>query len=451
MGRHRELGAGDLLADRFRLMKRVGRGGIGHVWLAEDIQLESEPVACKILKDDLTHDRRAVADLKREVLLTRRLRHPSILAVYTFWEEPRARFITMEYVDGPNLGDFLTDRKQPFSLGTLVPWLRQLGEALDYAHAQGVLHRDVKPGNVLIDPEDRVRLADFGIARLARDMQTRLTGELTCGTLMYVSPEQLMGDTLDARSDLYSLAASIYELLAGTPPFSRGSIITQIQLKPAPAVPHLSAQVNEVLLKALAKDPDKRFNSCGAFCAALIDLAGAASSSSALPDVNVAETGEPVTVVLPKRDTSRLRRRLGSVLITANVITPRQLEKALAAQKERGLPLGEILIEMGYAEEDEIAFGLAEQLQLPYTGLEHEQPPEDVTAMLSAEQARKRACLPLRHQEGAILVAMADPLDMNALNEIEATLKTPVYVAVTTPSAVARAVERVYGHTQPPA
>ena len=156
------------------------------------------------------------------------------------------------------MAEVLADQASVFTPHEILPWVRQLSEALDYAHSQEVLHRDVKPGNVLLDGCGEVRLADFGIARLARDVRTRHTGEMSCGTLMYVSPEQLMGEYLDARSDEYSLAASVYELLSGAPPFYRGSIITQIQLKPAPAIPHLDPAVNAVLTRALSKDPDQR-------------------------------------------------------------------------------------------------------------------------------------------------------------------------------------------------
>ena len=268
-----ELSLGLLLAGRFLLVRRLGLGGLGHVWLAEDRQLDGELVACKVLKDEFTHDRRAVADLKREVLLTRRLRHPHILAVYTFWETDANRFITMEYVDGKNLADALFDRQTPFTLQETAPGIQRLGDALDYAHGEGVLHRDIKPGNILLDGKGKVRLADFGIARLAREVRTRLTGEISCGTLLYVSPEQLMGEPLDRRSDLYSLAATLYELLSGAPPFTSGSIVTQIQMKPPAPVPHLSDAVNRVLLQGLAKDPDRRQDTCGHFCRELLEAA----------------------------------------------------------------------------------------------------------------------------------------------------------------------------------
>ena len=115
-----------MLAGRFRLLRRAGEGSIGVVWVAEDTHLDNERVACKILRDELSRKREALAALKREVLLTRKLRHPNILAVYTFWEADPAGFITMEYVDGQSLAEALVDRGRPFTVKEILPWLREL-------------------------------------------------------------------------------------------------------------------------------------------------------------------------------------------------------------------------------------------------------------------------------------------------------------------------------------
>ena len=185
------LETGQLLADRFRLKRFIDEGGLGQVWLAEDLQLEGAPVAVKVLKSELASVERAVMDLKREVLLTRRLRHPNILAIYTFWETDDRHFMTMEFVEGQNLAQALGEREQAFSLGEILPWVKAVAEALDYAHKQGVLHRDVKPGNVLLTESGDVRLADFGIARMLMELGERRAGGYTCGTITYMSPEQI--------------------------------------------------------------------------------------------------------------------------------------------------------------------------------------------------------------------------------------------------------------------
>ena len=445
---------GGILAGRFHLIRRLGRGGIGDVWLAEDEQLEGDPVACKILRGEFTHDRRAVADLKREVLLTRRLRHPGILAVYTFWEEEDLRLITMEYIEGRNLAEALLDRGEAYTLEEVLPWVAQVAQALDYAHGEGILHRDVKPGNILLDASGAVRLADFGIARLARDLRTRLTGEMTCGTLLYVSPEQLLGEQLDPRSDLYSLAAGVYELLAGIPPFTSGSIATQIQFKPPPRLPHLSDAVNAVLLKALSKRPDRRFTHCGEFYHALAGAAGQGAGpgegqgAGAVPAPLVLREEDQVeteaTVALDVPSFAEVRVRLGGLLIEAGVVTSRQLEKALEKQRERGLPLGEVLIEMGLAEEKEIAEALSGQLGLPLAHMDQERVDPDVAHVITGALARARRCLPLRKEAGEIIVAMADPMDMMTIDDLESTYGAMVRVKVAPAAALLSAVVRTY-------
>ncbi|MCF6285268.1 MAG: protein kinase, partial [Candidatus Hydrogenedentes bacterium] len=419
--------AGHLLVERFRLVRLLGRGGLGAVWLGEDVQLDDEPVACKILKSALYDDRRAVSDLKREVLLTRRLRHPHILAVYTFWETEEYRLITMEYIKGSNLSERLLERGCPFLPTELLGWLGQIGQALDYAHSEDILHRDVKPANIMVDEQGRIRLADFGIARTAREVQARLTGELTSGTLLYVSPEQLMGERLDARSDLYSLAATIYELLSGTPPFSSGSIITQIQMKPAPPIEGLPDPINQVLLKALAKDPNRRHNTCGAFCDALtaaiqdVGVGEGEHQSELFPQLQEAyeEAIQEATVALEKQDTATFRMRLGTLLIEAHLLTDNQLVQALEIQKVEQKRLGEILIDHLGLTEEGIGRALARQIQLPYWApLPLEEIDRGVANRITPELARNRSCLPLHETELGLTVAMADPLDMQTLNEL---------------------------------
>jgi len=449
--------AGQLLVDRFRLLERLGRGGLGSVWLAEDRQLDNEQVACKILKADLYDDRRAVSDLKREVLLARRLRHPNILGVYTFWETDEYRLISMEYIKGANLSELLVENGCPFTPTELLGWIAQIGEALDYAHGEGILHRDVKPANIMQDARGRILLADFGVARTAREVQARLTGELTSGTLLYVSPEQLMGERLDARSDLYSLAASVYELLSGAPPFNRGSIITQIQMRPAPPIEGLPDSLNLVLMKALAKDPNRRHQSCGTFCAALAEAIGASTGVPALlqPELfsQLDETAEEATgeatVALERQDTATDRMRLGTLLIEAELLTNDELLLALEIQKVEGRRLGEILIEHLGLTEECIGRAVARQIQLPFMA---PLPVEDVDPAVAEHftpaLVRSRGCLPIRPTELGLTVAMADPLDMQTLNELEATYRETIQPVVTTPSALEAAIRHLWPATQ---
>lgn len=443
---------GDRLADRFTLVEVLGKGGVAQVWLAHDLQLNQEPVACKILYPRLRADERAVADLKREILLARRLRHPNILAVHTFWESERACFIVMEYMPGRDLGEALAARGRPFEVPQALAWLESIAEALDYAHAEGVLHRDVKPGNLLLGLDGAVRLADFGVARSVQDGHARVTGEVTCGTLLYMSPEQLRGGALDPRSDLYSLAATAYTLFSGRPPFHEGHLISQIQLQPPPPIAHLPPALNAVLAEALAKDPGGRPPDCTAFVRLLKDaarsrgpLAPAPAQLPEAPEVDIA------TVNLPDIDDALQRMRLGLVLCEDGAITPRDLDRALARQAETGEKLGEVLVKLGLTDEASIARALSRQLRLTVTLLTGPGPEPALLERLTPEWALERQCLPLRTDGRAITVAMTDPLNLTTINELEATFGAAVAPVLTTPAALRRAIAAHYRDSMPPA
>ncbi|MDQ1256111.1 MAG: Non-specific serine/threonine protein kinase [Candidatus Hydrogenedentes bacterium] len=446
---------GSMLAGRFRLERHLGRGGLGDVWMAYDVQLDDDPVACKILRDDLFYDRRAIADLKREVLLTRRVRHPHILAVYTVWDTPERRFITMEYIEGHNLMEALIKRHTPFPVDQVLPWVQQVCQALDFAHAQQILHRDVKPGNILLDKSGDVWLADFGIARTAQEVRTRFTGEMTSGTLLFMSPEQLLGERLDGRSDLYSLAATIYELVKGTPPFFEGSIIMQIQMKPVPPVPHLGEEVNAVLLKALSKTPSQRQSSCGEFCAEFTEAVQkwvAQHPSPVTLDTEIAphrsfNTWNPdaETVQLHLTGTEEHHPRIGMLLVDAGIVTAEQLEEALRIQEQTQAQLGTVLVNLGYVAEEVISDAVGEQLQVPFVKLDEQEFDPDVTRLISGRIARLRRSIPIRREGDCIVVAMADPLDLGALNELERVCKERVDVRIAPDSVIKRVIEHIYG------
>jgi serine/threonine-protein kinase len=445
---------GARLGDRFELVRPLGKGGLGAVWLALDHLLEREPVACKLLHGNHFHDKRALADLKREVLLARRLRHPHILAVHTFWESGGHRFVVMEYVAGQNLDEALSQREVPFTLDEVLPWVEQLAGALDYAHEEGVLHRDIKPANVLLDTKGMAHLADFGIARTMQELTGENAGELTCGTLLFMSPEQLAGEMLDARSDLYSLAASVYELLAGFPPFHTGSIVNQIQLAEPPPVAHLPAGVNSVLLRALAKDRNVRHNSCGAFFHALAEAARLVPDTACARPAPISPEArreraarDRETVVLPARHAAGGRWRLGSILRETGVVRAEQIEEAFARQEETNERLGAILIALGHATDMDIARALSRQLRLPFTTLESEVLDPSAVGLVSRGVAEQRLCLPVRWEEGALLAAMADPTDLGTLNELEATAHCRVRMLVAAESQLRETIRRTYAQS----
>lgn len=436
---HTDLRPGQLLAQRFRLVREAGQGGLGHVWLAEDTQLDGEQVACKVLKRELSGDVRAIADLKREVLLTRRLHHEHIVSVHTFWEAGDHRFVTMDFVEGEDLSAALRARQSPFSLEEVAAWGAQLAGALDYAHARGVLHRDVKPANIMLDRAGAVRLTDFGIARAANEMLGRRGAEQPCGTIIYMAPEQILGERAGPRGDQYSLAVTMYELLSGAPPFSKGSLLTQIQLKPPPPLPHLARRVNNALRRALAKRPEARYADCGNFIRAFERAARIGGTVAEAPGLaeGARAPWEGTTVFLPRQDTALLQMRLGMILHQQGLVSREDLELALAEQEASGERLGAVLCRRGVATEESIARALARQLNTEFVSLDTPPGPE-VAGLLAPADAQRLHSVPLRAEAGGLAVAMSDPLDWGAMNELEQLLGVRVRPVVTTASALRR-------------
>jgi hypothetical protein len=330
-------------------------------------------------------------------------------------------------------------------------WMHQLSEALDYAHERKVLHRDIKPANILLDADRDVHLADFGIACLTRDIETRVSGAMTIGTLMFMSPEQLMGESLDARSDVYSLGSTLYELLNGRPPFHSGSIVTQIQMKPVDAIPSLPEEMNAVLSKALAKNRDDRYASCGAFCLAFahaVRRMAAAANPAAAPVVlaqpNRARTPDSKTVVLRTQPVESQPQRLGGLLVDAGVISREQLETALELQKGTRDRVGAILVAQGFVDETAIARALERQLEIPFVSLRGEEFEREVTELITGRIAEHRKCIPVRRSGDRVIVAMSDPLDLSAINAIEEACGLRVEARIATESDVAAAIRRIY-------
>lgn len=257
------------LAGRYSLEREIGRGGMGIVFLARDVRLD-RPVALKLLPPD----RAAVADIResflREARMAARLSHPNIVPIHAVEETDGFVFFAMQYVAGETLGDRLR------RAGKLPPWdaarvLRDVAWALSHAHAQGVVHRDIKPDNILLDRDDRALVADFGIAHLGDDASG--SGRIQ-GTPEYLSPEQAAGEPCDARTDLYALGAVAFHALTGRPPFTgdTAQLISQHLTRPAPLLvdtaPNLPTRLAAVVDRALQKAPDHRWPDAGAMAEA---------------------------------------------------------------------------------------------------------------------------------------------------------------------------------------
>lgn len=256
------------LAGRYSLERELGRGGMGVVFLARDVRLD-RPIALKLLPPDRAAIPRVRERFLREARMAARLSHPNIVPIHAVEETDGFVFFAMQYVAGETLGDRLR------RVGRLKPWdaariLRDVAWALSHAHAQGVIHRDIKPDNILLDHDDRALVADFGIALTTAEVGD---GRIQ-GTPEYLSPEQAAGEACDARADLYSLGAVAFHALTGRPPFTgtAAELIPQHLTRAAPRLveiaPEIPPRLAAVVDRALLKEPDRRWQDAGAMAEA---------------------------------------------------------------------------------------------------------------------------------------------------------------------------------------
>ena len=253
---------------RYELHRRLGRGGMAEVFLARD-QLLDRPVAVKVLFPEFATDPAFVERFRREATAAANLNHPNIVGVYDWGEADGTYFIVMEYVDGRTLSETLR-AEGPLHPDRVADVGADVAAALGFAHRNGVVHRDVKPGNVIVTQAGQVKVADFGIARaITANADENLTQVGTVmGTATYFSPEQARGDRVDPRSDIYSLGCVLYELLVGKPPFTGDTPVAiayqHVQESPVPPRHHnieLPTAIEAIVLKCLAKNPANRYPS----------------------------------------------------------------------------------------------------------------------------------------------------------------------------------------------
>jgi len=279
---------GGLFAERYEVLGTVGKGGMGVVYRARDRQLD-EVVALKVVRSEVLKEDPTLLDrFKQEIKLARRITHRNILRTHDFGETAGTPYISMEYLEGVTLKDLLRS-KGALPLGVGLRIAKQVCQGLEAAHQQGVVHRDIKPQNILILPETGdLKIMDFGIARVS-EMQAGASGLTTAGTVMgtpdYIPPEQAQGNPADFRSDIYSLGVVLFEIFTGAMPFSGDTVMAvvlgHIQKPPPPPRslnPKLPPELEAIILRCLEKQPDRRYQSVGEI---LKDLTEVSVESSA--------------------------------------------------------------------------------------------------------------------------------------------------------------------------
>jgi len=293
---------GALFDGRYQILRKLGAGGMANVYLAEDQEL-GRRVAIKILNDRHANDEQFVERFRREAKNAAALSHPNIVSIYDRGEAEGTYYIAMEYLDGRSLKELILSRGDA-PIAVVVEYARQILSALRFAHRHGIVHRDIKPHNVLVDGEGRVKVTDFGIARAGTSQMTE-AGSIV-GTAQYLSPEQARGADVDQRSDLYSLGVLMYEMLTGEVPFS-GDTPVEIAMKhlsqtpvPPSAKRHeVPRELDMVVMRALAKDPDDRYQSADEMEADLDRVARGVGVAPQTEETATQIMRSPVTMAAP--------------------------------------------------------------------------------------------------------------------------------------------------------
>jgi hypothetical protein len=269
---------GCLIAGRYRVVRLIGEGAMGSVYQAQRLRPPGKACALKVLKRELTYDPKFGRRFADEARSLAKLSHPNIVRMIEFFREGEDYFIALDYIDGMSLADMI-DRGGAMPEGRALPVFKAILSALDHGHQAGIIHRDVKPANVLLDKSGRPFLCDFGIAKQVAERGVTVTG-MTLGTPEYMSPEQIQTpQALDHRSDVYSAGAVLFEMLTGRPPFTSDATDADMAIRrhqvgseppdPRSLDPNIGADLARIVLKALRKDRSRRYQGCADFLAAI--------------------------------------------------------------------------------------------------------------------------------------------------------------------------------------
>ncbi|MCA8998089.1 MAG: serine/threonine protein kinase [Planctomycetaceae bacterium] len=285
----------------FRLLRRLGKGGMAEVWLAEQITLRRN-VAVKLLRPELMEDGTYVQRFQTEAKAAAGLNHPNIVQVYTVGCEQGQHYIAQEYVQGQTLKAFL-QKRGPLDLSVALILLRQVASALQAASERGIVHRDIKPENIMLTRKGEAKVADFGLAQLQGGERLNLTQEgVTMGTPLYMSPEQVQGQSLDQRSDLYSLGVTFYHALAGKPPFHGDNAVSvavkhlhEKPMKLSDIRPDLPMAICDLIHKMMAREPENRYQTAQAVVNDVRKLAKAVRTGENLETLTISDEDRPIS------------------------------------------------------------------------------------------------------------------------------------------------------------
>lgn len=319
---------------QYKIIKEIAKGGMATVYLARQASMGRD-VAIKLLPSTFTHEESFLERFYREVEIIAKLQHPHILPVYDFGEYDGLPYIVMAYLSGGTLADSINaGNMTPREIGKTI---RQIGDALDFAHSKGILHRDFKPANVLLDEQGNTYLADFGLAKIA-ESASDITGAAILGTPAYMAPEQAGPDEITSSIDVYAFGVTIYQMLAGEVPYqapSAAGVLMAHITSPVPNIlmtsPHLPPAIQAVMERALAKEPDVRYASAGELVHNVIQvLEGSSSSGSDTP-------------VQESRTALLMTNMLGRVIFVDNQCLRILKRKQSDARNIIGKPIHEVL------------------------------------------------------------------------------------------------------------